>query len=143
MKTKTLIIITTMTLCIMFSAANGFADVPAPPVNQNIGMADVTIASLTEADCRICHSSGIPDLHHILYGSEIPDPSSVLFPDSDGDGLRDGEEDSDRNGQIGGDLNDNGIWDNSEEWTETDPLNNDSDRDGINDGVDGQVIFNI
>jgi hypothetical protein len=62
MKTKTIIIITTLTLCIMLSAANGFVDVPAPPVNQDIGMLDTElIENVTEADCRVCHLSGIPD----------------------------------------------------------------------------------
>ena len=89
MKTKTLIIITTLTLSIMLSAANGFADVPAPPVNQEIGMLDVSIGSLEEADCRICHDSGVPDRHHMQYGSVIPPLTLVPYPDSDGDGVDD------------------------------------------------------
>ena len=28
---------------------------------------------LTEADCRVCHDSGVPDRHHLLYGTEIPE----------------------------------------------------------------------
>ena len=90
MKTKTIIIITTLMLCIMLSAANGFADVPAPPVNQVIGMLDTElIENVTEADCRVCHASGLPDRHHLLYYSVIPDPSLVPYPDSDGDGVDD------------------------------------------------------
>ena len=41
-----------------------WAAVPAPPVNQNIGMHDVLYGELTEADCRACHDSGLPDRHH-------------------------------------------------------------------------------
>ena len=67
MKKKTLIIITTLTLFIMLSAANGFAAVPAPPVNQAIGIADVSLGDLTEAECRVCHDSAIDDRHHLLY----------------------------------------------------------------------------
>jgi hypothetical protein len=89
MKKKTIIIITTLMLCIMLSAANGFADVPAPPVNQSIGMTDVSIGSLNEAECRVCHSSGVDDRHHMLYNSVIPDPSLVPYPDTNGDGSDD------------------------------------------------------
>ena len=70
-------------------ASMGFADVPAPPVNQDIGMPDVEFSDLTEADCRMCHSSGVPDRHHMLYGSTIPDPSLVPYPDADGDTIPD------------------------------------------------------
>ncbi len=89
MKTKTIIIITTLTLCIMLSAVNGLADVPAPPVNQALGFADVSIGSQDEAGCRVCHDSGVPDSHHLLYGELIPDPSVVPFPDSDDNGTDD------------------------------------------------------
>lgn len=47
-------------------------DVPAPPVNQTIGMLDTVAGNLDEADCRVCHSSGVPDRHHNLYGEPIP-----------------------------------------------------------------------
>ena len=62
------------------------ANVPGPPVNQDIGFPDVEFSALTEADCRVCHDSGMPDRHHMLYGSAIPDPSVVPNPDADGDG---------------------------------------------------------
>ncbi len=61
------------------------ANVPAPPVNQDIGFPDVDgFGALTEEDCEACHS-GNPDRHHMLYGSAIPDPSLVPYPDVDGD----------------------------------------------------------
>ena len=69
----------------MFFASAGWADVPAPPVNQIIGMDDVAVGALEEADCRICHSSGVPDRHHLLYGQPIPPGSLVPYPDADGD----------------------------------------------------------
>jgi hypothetical protein len=62
------------------------ADVPAPPVNQSIGMPDVEFASHSEADCRYCHDSGVQDRHHLLYDQPIPPDSIVPYPDSDGDG---------------------------------------------------------
>ncbi len=65
-------------------------DVPAPPVNQTIGMLDVVTGAMCEADCRVCHDSGISDRHHSLYGQPIP--QARLFPDPDGDG--DGQPDT-------------------------------------------------
>jgi Cys-rich repeat protein len=47
------------------------ANVPAPPVNQILGFDDTEFNALTEADCRFCHDSGIPDRHHMLYGSAL------------------------------------------------------------------------
>jgi hypothetical protein len=70
-------------------ASLGLADVPAPPVNQNLGFDDIAFNALTEADCRVCHASGVPDRHHMLYGSVIPSLSLVPYPDTDGDGIDD------------------------------------------------------
>jgi hypothetical protein len=82
MKKKTIIIITALTLSIMLFAANGFADIPAPPVNQTLGFPDVSIGSLDEADCRTCHWGNLDDRHHLLYGSVIPSLSVVPYPDA-------------------------------------------------------------
>ncbi len=46
---------------------------PALPANQNIGMVDVLSDSLSESDCRWCHSSGVADRHHLLVGDTFPD----------------------------------------------------------------------
>ncbi len=53
---------------------------------QVIGMRDSAFAGVAQADCRVCHSSGVPDRHHMLYGTVIPSPSVVPYPDSDGVG---------------------------------------------------------
>ena len=45
-------------------------------------------------------------------------------------------EDRDFNGLIAGDANGNRIMDAGELWTETDPLNRDSDGDGVQDGIE-------
>ena len=50
------------------------ADVPAPPVNQTLGFPDTEFNALTEADCRVCHDSGVNDDHHLLYGSAMIGP---------------------------------------------------------------------
>jgi hypothetical protein len=83
---KTLPLIVTIAGVAMLFASVTMADVPPPPVNQTLGFDDVTFSALTEADCRVCHDSGVPDRHHMLYGQPIPDPSIVPIPDADGDG---------------------------------------------------------
>lgn len=75
-------------------------------------------------------------------------------PDSDYDGLPDGLEDANRNGWVDGDGEPlpvdwnpwlarnwpSGVW--STDWKETDPNNNDSDRDGASDGYGEDKNFN-
>ena len=81
-------------------ALPALAAVPAPPANQNIGIPDTVFDSLKEADCRLCHEdpsivgpTSIPDRHHLLYGTTIPDPfpSYVVLkdPDANDDGVAD------------------------------------------------------
>jgi hypothetical protein len=43
----------------------------------------------TESDCRVCHSSGVPNRHHVLYGKPIAQGSHVPYPDADGNGSPD------------------------------------------------------
>lgn len=45
------------------------------------------VAGSFEDDCRSCHDSGVPDLHHVLYGQAIVQDSVVPFPDATGDGV--------------------------------------------------------
>lgn len=66
-----------------------WADVPAPPANQSLGMADVLFGDLQEADCRSCHDVGVPARHHALEGQPIPPGSLVPYPDADGNGSPD------------------------------------------------------
>jgi hypothetical protein len=75
MKRKGFNIILFATIFILVSALPGITDVPAPPVNQIIGIPDTVFNNLTEADCRFCHEDpnivGGPnnsDRHHLLYG---------------------------------------------------------------------------
>jgi mono/diheme cytochrome c family protein len=51
-----------------------------PPVLQNIGFVDTTTSLATEADCRVCHDSGVPNRHHLLYGTPIPPGVTPPFP---------------------------------------------------------------
>jgi hypothetical protein len=67
----------------LFFASTSSAAIPAPPVNQEIGMEDVALGDLTEADCRVCHTTGVPDRHHLLYGQPTPPGSFVPYPNDD------------------------------------------------------------
>ncbi len=77
----------------LFFAGTGWADVPPPPVNQTLGMPDVGFSNMAEADCRVCHSSGLVDEHHEEYGKTVDTSGSVTvpYPDTDGDGNDDTE----------------------------------------------------
>jgi len=46
------------------------AVVPPPPANQNLGIYDTVFGSFTEEQCEECHSSGVPDRHHMLVPDE-------------------------------------------------------------------------
>jgi hypothetical protein len=43
--------------------------IPAPPVNQNMGMYDTLFLNVNESGCRSCHASGVPDTHHNLVAT--------------------------------------------------------------------------
>jgi hypothetical protein len=78
-KTNLLIIAIAGTAVLL--ASTGWANVPAPPVNQELGMLDASFDALTEADCRFCHDSGVPDRHHGLYDSVVSNLSVVPYPE--------------------------------------------------------------
>lgn len=42
-----------------------------------------------EADCRVCHDVGVPDLHHVLNGLPVAPDSQVPYFDADGNGIQD------------------------------------------------------
>ncbi|MCZ7356869.1 MAG: IPT/TIG domain-containing protein [Candidatus Methanoperedens sp.] len=46
-----------------------FAAIPAPPVNQNMGIYDTLLINYNETMCRVCHASGVPDTHHNLVAN--------------------------------------------------------------------------
>ena len=75
--------------CPVVRLSSIWADVPAPPVNQSIGLPDILIGDLAEADCRGCHNNAIPDRHHLLFGKQTPPGSQVPYPDADGNGVPD------------------------------------------------------
>jgi len=77
MKKKRLSLITVAGITLLFASA-GFANVPPPPVNQTIGMADTEFGNQNQTTCRACHDITPPenvDRHHVLMNTVIPDPT--------------------------------------------------------------------
>jgi hypothetical protein len=73
---------------VLFTNTVLWADVPAPPVNQTLGVDDGIFNDLTEADCRLCHENPdqfpvddetVPNRHHLLVDTVISDPSDAPF----------------------------------------------------------------
>jgi hypothetical protein len=79
MRRKALSLTSTISCIALLFASVSFADIPAPPVNQSLGFPDTIFNNLVEAECRVCHEdpghpvpTSIPDRHHLLYGSALP-----------------------------------------------------------------------
>ncbi|MEY3896680.1 MAG: hypothetical protein RLZZ214_2200, partial [Verrucomicrobiota bacterium] len=86
-------------------------------------------------------------------GGSVTNPNN---PDTDGDGIKDGVEDMNRNGWVDGDGQSlptnflpylarswpNDRMDAGENWIETSPSKGDSDGDGLNDGYGEDKNFN-
>lgn len=53
-------------IAILAIVAIATAAVPPPPANQYLGVNDTLVKHLAESNCRECHSSGLPDKHHLL-----------------------------------------------------------------------------
>ena len=89
MRGKRLLLIAAIAGFGLLFAGASFANVPAPPVNQDIGFDDTNFGAMTQLDCEACHDPGVPDRHHVLYGDPIPSGSLVPIPDADGDTVDD------------------------------------------------------
>lgn len=53
-------------LIVVLTIGVALAIVPPPPANQDLGIYDTLCVEFAEDDCRACHSSGVPDTHHML-----------------------------------------------------------------------------
>lgn len=53
-------------VAVLMAISIAFADIPPPPVDQNVGLPDTAFGEFTEPECRECHSSGLVDRHHLL-----------------------------------------------------------------------------
>ncbi len=49
----------------------GWSDVPAPPVDQSLGLRDVFFADYTEAECTMCHEARSRDDSTVHHSTEI------------------------------------------------------------------------
>ncbi|SNQ60988.1 cytochrome c3 family protein [Candidatus Methanoperedens nitratireducens] len=58
-----LILIPVLVIALIWTA---FANVPPPPVNQNVSAYDTSVTELKEQNCRGCHTQGVQDRHHGL-----------------------------------------------------------------------------
>jgi hypothetical protein len=57
-------------LIVVLTIGVALAIVPPPPANQDLGIYDTVCGEFAEEDCRACHSSGVPDTHHLLVEDE-------------------------------------------------------------------------
>ncbi len=57
-------------LIVVLTISIALAIVPPPPANQNLGIYDTLYGGFAEGDCRACHSSGVPDTHHMLVPNQ-------------------------------------------------------------------------
>ncbi len=57
-------------LIVVLTIGIALALVPPPPANQDLGIYDTVCGEFAEDDCRACHSSGVPDRHHLLVPDE-------------------------------------------------------------------------
>lgn len=55
-----------LALSVVLGTGLCLANVPAPPVDQNIGLWDKTFNNMSETDCRGCHGDNLVGLHHQL-----------------------------------------------------------------------------
>lgn len=75
---------------LMASAVTAMAAIPAPPVDQKLGIPDTVFNNMNESVCRSCHNQAppitavdktyLPDRHHALVGTVMPAGTVVPFP---------------------------------------------------------------
>lgn len=93
-------LLASLILSLVMAVSVSYADVPPPPVNQDLGLPDGAFGNLVEAQCRACHEnrdSGfsmfstfdptrVPDRHHITVqrdGNECLDCHDIVVnPDN-------------------------------------------------------------
>jgi hypothetical protein len=79
MQRKVIFLTFIIAICTLFYVTTVRSDIPAPPVNQQLGVNDGVFNNIDETDCRVCHEdpdivsggSNIPDRHHLLVNSAI------------------------------------------------------------------------
>jgi len=76
-------------LIVVLSIGIALAIVPPPPANQDLGIYDTLCEEFAEDDCRACHSSGVPDTHHLLVQNGVYECTDChqVTTDPDGTGV--------------------------------------------------------
>ncbi|QSQ27964.1 OmpA family protein [Pyxidicoccus parkwayensis] len=113
------------------------------PDSDNDGIYDGTERGVTLETAPVGTNTSSPNFRPDADPSTTTDPKKA---DTDGDGLKDGEEDADHNGRVDAtetdpnkaDTDGDGLGDGVEVKgaNPTNPLNPDSDEDGLKDGVE-------
>ncbi|RCV64473.1 IPT/TIG domain-containing protein [Methanophagales archaeon] len=70
MKRKITLLRLTIIIAVLASVGIAMAVIPPPPADQTIGIYDTVYGGFDEAGCRACHSSGVPNTHHMLVENE-------------------------------------------------------------------------
>lgn len=70
MERRRLLSILTIAVAGLAIVGIAIAAIPPPPANQDLGIYDTVCGEFAEDDCRACHSSGVPDTHHLLVQNE-------------------------------------------------------------------------
>ena len=70
MERRRLLSILTIAVACLAIVGIAIAAIPPPPANQDLGIYDTVCGEFAEEDCRACHSSGVPDAHHLLVQNE-------------------------------------------------------------------------
>ena len=70
MERRKLLSILTIAVAGLAIVGIAIAAIPPPPANQDLGIYDTVCGEFAEEDCRACHSSGVPDAHHMLVQNE-------------------------------------------------------------------------
>ncbi len=82
---------------ICIAGTSSWANIPPPPVNQNLGIADGVMNNMTFYNCLECHGDPanasapvnlgyLPDRHHLRVDTPIGKYSASPFPDNSPDG---------------------------------------------------------
>ncbi len=94
MKKRVFIVLLVALALTIGSVLVGWATVPPPVANQQLGIDDGVFNNLATADCKACHEDTTPPIdtsyianrHHLLAGQTIPPGSVVPVPDVNKDG---------------------------------------------------------
>jgi len=83
---RRLLSILTMAVAGLAIVGIAIAAIPPPPANQDLGIYDTVCGEFAEEDCRACHSSGVPDAHHLLVQNESYECTDCHPVQTDSDG---------------------------------------------------------